>query len=247
VDTPPIDTPPVDTPPVELQAGEWFRSPGVKGEGDKPDFYMNDKYGSLEDQAKAYPELAKQMGDFSGAPKDGYKVTVSDLATEAGFTLDADDPLLEGYIKHATDRGMSQKVFDEGIEVYAQIQLAQNEASNQANAKEMEELGKDGATRIQDLHLWADANMPEDLAAGMKSFFSTAVSVQAGEHLVQMLLEAGTNPGVPGNTDGMTEADLQAMQFKEDEHGNRLTHKDPAYRKKFEEASRRFYGTKEQR
>jgi hypothetical protein len=41
---------------------------------------------------------------------------------------------------------------------------------------------------------------------------------------------------------GMTEKEVLAMQFKEDEHGNRLTNVDPEYKKEYEEASKRVRG-----
>ena len=39
-----------------------------------PEWYKADKYKSVAEQAKAYTELEKKFGGFTGAPKDGYSV-----------------------------------------------------------------------------------------------------------------------------------------------------------------------------
>ena len=41
----------------ELGEGEFFLSEGIKGTGDKPDWYVSDKYKTIADQAQAYPAV----------------------------------------------------------------------------------------------------------------------------------------------------------------------------------------------
>ena len=54
-----------------LNEGEYFLSEGIKGAGDMPEWYNPSKYKSVSEQAKAYTELEKKFGGFTGAPKDG--------------------------------------------------------------------------------------------------------------------------------------------------------------------------------
>jgi len=44
-------------------------SEGVNGEGEAPEYFKADKYKSVADQAKAYTELEKRFGGFTGAPE----------------------------------------------------------------------------------------------------------------------------------------------------------------------------------
>ena len=62
----------LDASAPTLNEGEYFLSDGIKGSGDTPDWYKGDKYKSVAEQAKAYTELEKKFGGFTGAPKDGY-------------------------------------------------------------------------------------------------------------------------------------------------------------------------------
>ena len=51
----------------ELGEGEYYLADGVKGTGDIPEWYKADKYKSVAEQAKAYPELLSKFGGFTGA------------------------------------------------------------------------------------------------------------------------------------------------------------------------------------
>ena len=64
----------VDAAEPTLGEGEFFLSEGIKGVGDLPEWYKADKYKSIAEQAKAYTELEKKFGGFTGAPKDGYSL-----------------------------------------------------------------------------------------------------------------------------------------------------------------------------
>ena len=57
-----------------LADGEWFQSEGIKGTGDKPEWYQSDHFKSVDEQAKSYGELQKKFGSFVGSPKDGYEL-----------------------------------------------------------------------------------------------------------------------------------------------------------------------------
>ena len=76
----------VDAAEPTLGEGEFFLSDGIKGVGDQPEWYKADKYKSVAEQAKAYTELEKKFGGFTGAPKDGYQplLKVSSQMTRCG-------------------------------------------------------------------------------------------------------------------------------------------------------------------
>ena len=89
----------LDASTPELNEGEYFLSDGIKGTGDTPEWYKSDKYKSVAEQAKAYTELEKKFGGFTGAPKDGY-------AGPEG--IEPDDALLQELTEFANKTGMSQ-------------------------------------------------------------------------------------------------------------------------------------------
>ena len=46
-------------------------------EAEKPEWFLSEKYKTVEDQAAAYPELAKKIGAMTGAPEE-YEVSMPD-------------------------------------------------------------------------------------------------------------------------------------------------------------------------
>jgi len=225
---------------------EWYLREGIKGEGDRPD-YFDAKYKTVEEQAKGYKELVSKLGAFTGAPEGGYKLQISDAAKEAGFNIETDDPLFSLATDFAKEKQMNQEGFDDMVDVYAQIRTAEAKLQEEYVADQVKELGPRGQERIDDLKKWGAGALAEDMQEGFQSLFSSAANIEVGEQLVAMLLEKGTNPGAGLDVDGHTEADVQAMQFEKDENGNQRIRTDPEFRKKYEELSNKVRGTHEAR
>ena len=78
----------VDAAEPTLGEGEFFLSEGIKGVGDLPEWYKADKYKSVAEQAKAYTELEKKFGGFTGAPKDGYSIVEGVEAEEVSMEME---------------------------------------------------------------------------------------------------------------------------------------------------------------
>src|SRR5690554_5099378 len=76
-----------------------------------PEWFMKEKYSSIEEQAKSAFELQKKMGKFWGSPKDEY-------STEGLEGIAKDDPLLEGLIPTLKEIGLSQEGFKHLITGY---------------------------------------------------------------------------------------------------------------------------------
>ena len=206
--------------PVTLNDGEYFASEGVKGAGDKPDWYNSDKYTSVAEQAKAYPELQKQFGGFTGAPKDGY-------ANPEGF--DAEDAMLKTFTEYASDSNMSQANFDKGFELLTAQSNVAHEVSVEA---ELEKLGDNAEQRIDRANLFLQNNLNSDKYESIKEFVTTADAVK----LVEMLIPATSGANLPGNEDAgagkLTLKEVEEVAFKKDDNGNYLRSIDPAYDKK---------------
>ena len=81
-----------DNPVEEAAAEEVVESTEVEAaapeEGEKPE-WLKDKYKSVEDQAKAYAELEKKFGGFTGSPEGDYEMKVPEGISGE---FDMDDP-----------------------------------------------------------------------------------------------------------------------------------------------------------
>jgi hypothetical protein len=244
---PPATDPPTETKPIVAGDQEdwyWDKESGVKGTGEKPDWLLA-KYEDAKNQGKGYAELEKQFGAFTGAPKDGeYALDqVKDQFKEAGFELDKDDPLLNEFIEFAKNKNMNQESFNDGLKMYAMSKEADNIMMQEVKANEMKMLGDTGDKQIQDMKDWGKANLSEDEFEGLLQAFPTAEAFKTGLKLIAMTRPNAVSPTKIEPAPGLTEKDVQEMQFKKDEHGNRLINVDPEAKRQYEEASKQVRGT----
>jgi len=76
-----------------------------------PEWFMKDKYKSVEEQAKSAFELQKKMGKFWGSPQDNYNV-------EGMEGIQSDDPLIANLMPALKEMGVSQDGFKHLVEKY---------------------------------------------------------------------------------------------------------------------------------
>ena len=171
----------LDQSSPELSEGEYFLSEGIKGAGEMPEWYNPTKYKSVAEQAKAYNELEKKFGGFTGAPKDGY---AGPEGVESG------DALLEELTEFATRTNMSQDAFNDAWELLT----AQSEAVEQVEQEqELAKLGDNAQQRIKTIEGFMKNNMsPEDFDVA-RDLVTTAESVQ----LIEMLVAATAPTKLP--------------------------------------------------
>ena len=136
---------------------KWYLSEGVVGEGDAPDWLKADKYKNVSEQAKAYNELEKRFGAFTGAPKDGvYKINVP---TDVPVEFDTSHNLFQELNKFANENQFSQQAYDGIISMFARY-----EASVSPNMGEIKkELGDNADARLSSVAQWAKSNLPDEL------------------------------------------------------------------------------------
>jgi hypothetical protein len=160
--------------PAEGQGGDgttsssdWFISEGVKGEGDKPDFFDDKKYKSIYDQAlkagENATEMRKKLGAFTGSPDEYSLELTGDLKD---VKLDSEDPLLKDFTALAKNSKMSQEGYTKTLEMFAnysqlQAQRETDEITNFQKA-ELETLGGPEKAReqINEMCQWFSQNFP---------------------------------------------------------------------------------------
>ena len=220
----------LDQSSPELSEGEYFLSEGIKGAGEMPEWYNPTKYKSVAEQAKAYTELEKKFGGFTGAPKDGY---AGPEGVESG------DALLEELTEFATRTNMSQDAFNDAWELLT----AQSEAVEQVEQEqELAKLGDNAQQRIKTIEGFMKNNMsPEDFDVA-RDLVTTAESVQ----LIEMLVAATAPTKLPiqggESPTGVTWADIEAEMFKKHENGQLLRSVDTNHERKIQKMMHDYGG-----
>lgn len=193
------------------------------------------------EQAKAYVELQKKFGSFTGAP-DEYEYNVKDEWSEKGYEFNADDPIFDMAKELARELGMNQEGFDRLMDLEAMRTIAINEAERDFFEQEMKALGDNAAARVENMSKWGKANLSEDQYSAFEEMINSAQAVKVMESMIAMTRSAPVDVPDKVSNPGISKADLDAMQFAEDGFGNRLINTSPEHRAKFKEAQRQFYG-----
>lgn len=201
---------------------------------------------AMQLQAQSYSELQSKFGSFTGAPEE-YEAVISEELTEAGVELVADDPMLEKAFELGKELNMSQEGMSKLINMYAEIQLAENKAYEEQRAENMKQLGNNASARIEGINKWIDANLDNETAQGLRGIATTAEGIKAIEQLISKTKSAPVAPQDSTPVPSVTPQEVQSMQFAKDEHGNRKINTDPEFKKEYQRKRDALYGTQEHR
>lgn len=165
----------------------WFYAENMPGVGDRPE-WLKEKYKTAADQAKAYADLEKKLGAFTGAP-DEYDLTL-DGDEFKDIQIQKENPVLQEFLGKAKEMGVSQQFVSEMLKSYAKMQ-----ALEQPNLdKEMEKLGVNGQQDLKILGQWASNNFTKEELATFKGMVRTAEEVRIFEKIRRMMTKAETVP-----------------------------------------------------
>lgn len=198
-----------------------------------------DQEAALE-QAKAYGELQKKFGSFTGAP-DEYEFAIPEGAEEH-ISLDdlKDDPIYTEYKDIAKEMGINNEGFNKLAELYIKGQLADVEAGKLVYEEEMKALGNDGQRRLENISDWAKAQLSAEDSEALLGSLTSAASVRAIESMIAKTMpaqQAQDTPAAPSIDKGK----LRDMMIAKDEFGNPKMN-DPAYKKQVDQLYARLYG-----
>ena len=222
----------VDAAEPTLGEGEFFLSDGIKGVGDQPEWYKADKYKSVAEQAKAYTELEKKFGGFTGAPKDGYSVVEG---------VESDDALWQELVSFGEKTNMSQSAMNDAWELLS----AQDQAAEEVSMEvELQKLGDNGVERVKVVEQYMKNNLDGDTYERLRYAVNSAEAVELIEALVKstatakLPIDGYIEPG------GITWADIEAEMFKKHESGQMLRAVDPNHEAKVQRMMKEFGGDK---
>lgn len=235
---------------VEVTAGNIAEHVKPDSEQSSPDFsFVLDKYraegrtdqDAAFEQAKAYSELQKKFGAFTGAP-DEYEFSIPEGAQDY-ISLDqlAEDPIYNDYKSIAKEIGLNNEGFNRLAELYIKGQMADLEAGEAVRAEEMKALGDNAQRRLDNISDWAKAQLDADDAQGLLDSLQSAAAVQAIEKVIAKTKNAPQLQDTPAapSIDG---SKLREMMLAKDQYGNRKMTSDPAYAKEVNRLYAQLYG-----
>ena len=205
---------------------------GVAGNGDVPEWFIADKYKSVEQQAKAYKDASKLLGGFTGAPEK-YELP-SEIASKA-----ENSELLGILDEVGRTYNMNNEAYTDLVNKYIGFQEKQQQVFQQ---EQLKQLGENGEARISHIKDWVNANVPQDLVPKLVNVATTADAIEMIEFFMNK--SKGTKPAneVSLNTPAMSESEYAEALLKKDAHGNLLAATDKDYKKKIDELTRRRMG-----
>ena len=215
-----------------LAEGEYFLSENIEGVGEMPEWYKADKYKSVAEQARAYTELEKKFGGFTGAPKDGYQLYDG---------VESDDALWAELVEFGTANNMNQSALHQAWELLT----AQEEAIEQVSVEEeIGKLGPNAAERITTVEQLMRNNLEPELYEKYRDVVTSAIMIEFIEDFsksmrpAQLPIDGYVEPG------GIEWADIEAEMFRKDENGNLLRSVDMNHERKIQRMMKEFGGDK---
>lgn len=201
---------------------EWFLADGVKGSGEKPE-WLKEKYKTVAEQAKAYTELEKRMGEFRGSPKDGYKL-------EDIEGVDKDNPLVKHFAETFKELNLTQEGFSRIVSEFAQVQMNMNQ---QNVAEEIKKLGSNAKQEITQLNNWITNTFDEGIASTIKNWVMTADDIRA----LQALKAFQPRSAIPTYSDAKGAAHFESLKevTNEKAHNFKRYKEDENYRNSLDE------------
>ncbi len=154
---------PADNAPAPSATADAVTPPPEPATPEVPDWFMKDKYKSVEDQAKAQYEMSKMIGTNWGPPKDNYKM-------DGIEGMDPNDPILAQIQPALKEIGLSQTGFNSLVKSY---QKAQIEAAKGFETEIQKDLTQDDAVAIKEVNSRLDEDFPPEVAANMKAWCMT--------------------------------------------------------------------------
>jgi hypothetical protein len=226
----------------------------IDGPGDNAYEFVLDKFRTDDrtdeqaatEQAKAYAELEKQFGAFTGAPEE-FKLEISDELKESGVVFEEDDPLIEKAMDMAKNMNMSQDGFNQLLNMYSEMQLAEQKAVEDMRTHELEQLGRTGPQRLANIDAFIASKFDGETVQRIQAMATTAESINAIEAMIKAMKGAPMADTEATAAPSVTAQEVQEMQFAKDEFGNRRINTDQAFRKEYERKRDLLYGSAEHR
>lgn len=181
---------------------EWYLAEGVKAEGEKPD-WLKERYNTVADQAKAYIDLEKMVGEFRGAPKDGYQFDHIE-------GVNTDDPMIKHFSETFKELNLSQAGFDRILTEFNDLQTKATTASME---EEIRSLGPNAKAEINELNQWVNNTFDKETADTVRTWVATAGDFKA----LQALRSFQPRSAIPTAADAINAASFETSKEVQNE------------------------------
>lgn len=216
----------------------YFYSDDVPATGETPEWFKSDKYKTVSDQAKAYVDAEKRLGEmgdkiksFSGAP-EAYEASLPE-----GVSIDTEDPLFAAVQEWGKSINLGQDGYSELINRYAEVQGARQAAEEEA-FNEMRSGIENIDAREQNINDFLGANDMEALT----NIITSEEELVQFEKLLGLAGKASVN--VDGDANNLpSQEEIDRLMFEKDEHGVQMYGRNKERTEKVRKMLERLHGT----
>jgi len=152
-------------PPPASNTPDWYLDENTPGQGNRPD-WMPGKFHKASDLGKAYSELEKRLGGFTGAP-EAYDVS--------SLEIEGDTLLLNEMTAVAKELNMSQEGFNKFI---GRLASASETENNMHLEEQVKRLGKDGERQLVEFKNWTKNYLKPEEGEVVKEWVKSAEDLQ---------------------------------------------------------------------
>ena len=203
----------------------WWVDEGMAGQGPRPD-YLQPKYKSLAEQAKAYNEARKSLAAMTGAP-DSY--ALDDFKDH----IDIESPPLQEFLKYAREQRFNQEAVATTVKHIIDYEKRKVPDENE----EMAKLGTDGPKKRGIVDQWAKNTLSKESQDAYEALPKTADVIKFMDELRQKSIASMSNPPAANgastqNFKPMNEAEIrQEMRDNYEKYQNSPQYREEIRRK----------------
>jgi hypothetical protein len=201
---------------------------------------------SANEQAKAYTELQKQFGSFTGAP-DEYEINFDETAKELGLdSIDTSAPMFTELMDLGKELQLNNEGMDKVLNVIGRNAIAERQAHEQKQEESLQAELKsltNGQERINQAMGFLSNNLSPEQLEAVQEMATTAAQFEGLEQIISMAKGTATAPesAAPSTTPSTQEVD--SMRQELDANGNRRLATDPEFRKLYDQRMDAVHGT----
>jgi hypothetical protein len=208
----------------------WYFDDNTPGQGDRPD-WLEVKYNKVSDQAKAYKELEKKLGN-NPAPEDYDWGSYKDV-------FDVENPHLASLKSKAKEMRLSQEAFNNLVDPlakYHQSLLPDTDA-------EIAKLGEHANAKIDTVNRWASNHLSEKSLDTLGKVSNTAEMVELMDEIRQLHHQTISKVPSSMNNVGMKATVITPEMVQREIETNYAKYSnDPDYRYELQQKLKQAYG-----
>lgn len=223
----------------ESSEASFYYADGVAGDGDAPEWLNTSKYKTVADQAKGYKELQSKFSEmqekyrrYEGAPES------YEAPTLENFELSSDDPMYQTAAEWAKGMEMSQEGFNSLVQLYAETEMARDQAMEAALKAEQEKIPNFDA-RANDIRDFLSANNMD----GLVGLVQNQEQLDQFESLLKMAGKASIDPSGAESANTVTQGDIDKLMNERDENGKVIYRYDRERQKQVKSMFESLYGS----